>query len=297
MNCKKCGKRLSDKARYCDRCGSAVKGAASSMSVARKTTSSRGGTAVATKPTTRSKNSYDAYRKKKMQEELEQRRRRRKVRIAILWIILLAIIGAVGGGLYAYTYMMRGGTPENEEASVSETDIPISNPEKTESIQTPEATQTPKPTATPEPNDNNPGCDIYIDRAYGFKCAYPADFETGSLMNKNTRLSLEDGSGDAQVLICHEKINKSDTASGLMRDYVEGLGVDPEFNRAGDKWYSVTFIRNGRVQHRKAVILDDSQFVYYDFVYEQGSDNKNKYEDYIDYMDDYLEKQITKSKK
>lgn len=293
MNCKNCGKRLSEKARYCDRCGSAVKSSSSGRSGTRKTYSSGGGTAVATKTTTRSRDSYDNYRKKKMQRELEQRRRRRRARIAIVWIIFLAILGAIGGGLYAYSYMMRGAKGEPEATPTVEV-----NAEVVDTTPEPEETQKPKPTATPEPEDNNnPGCEVYIDRAYGFKCAYPADFDSSSLMNKNTRLSLEDSSGDAQVLICYEKINKSDTASGLLMDYVDGLGVDPEFKKAGDKWYSVTFIRNGRIQHRKAIIFEENQLVYFDFAYEQGSDNKNKYEDYIDYMDDYLEKQISKSKK
>lgn len=293
MNCKNCGKRLSEQARYCDRCGSPIKNSSSGRGGSKKTYSSGGGTAVATKTSTRSKDSYDNYRKKKMQRELEQRRRRRKARIAIVWIIFLAIIGAVGGGLYAYTYMMRGINDQTDSTPTQVVQVATQTAEATEDAdETPE----PKPTATPEQEDDNPGCEVYIDRAYGFKCAYPADFDTGSLMNKNTRLSLESSSGDAQVLICYEKINKSDTASGLLKDYVDGLGVDAEFKKSGDKWYSVTFIRNGRIQHRKAVIMEDNQLVYYDFAYDQGSDNKNTYEDYIDYMDDYIEKQM-KSKK
>lgn len=298
MNCKNCGKRLSEKALYCDRCGTPVKATRTSRSTttAKKNSSGRTSTAVATKkPQTDNRDSYDRYRKKKMQRDLELKRRRRRARIAIVWAIFLALAGAIGGGIYAYTYMMRGVNPQptpepTEEVQVEETELPEATIE-------PESTEKAKSTEKAEDDAASNGCETYIDRAYGFKCAYPADFVTGSLANKNTRLSLKDPDGDGEMLISYEKISKSETATNLMRDYVGGLGVDPDFNRAGEKWYSVTFTRNGRVNHRKATILDSTQLVYYDFVYDQGSDNRNKYEDYIDYMDDYIEKQALKSNK
>lgn len=276
MICKKCGKKLPDRAHYCDRCG------------AKQINNIRN-------QKTPAMENYDSYRKRKMKYELEKRRRKRKMRIALVWMILIAIVGAIGAGVYSYRYMMQN----RSEALVSttETDVPESTEEteETEETQEPEeiSKETPSPSVAPENSDY----EVYIDRAYGFKCAYPIGFVTGSLANKNTRLSLVDETGDGEMLISYQKAGKTDTASTLMRSYVGGLGVDPDFNRAGENWYSVTFTRSGRINHRLGTINGDLMHVYYDFIYEQGSDKRSEYEEYIDYIDEFLKNQISKKKK
>ena len=274
MVCKKCGKRLADRAHFCDRCG------AKQISTAKSSK-------------TPAMENYDSYRKRKMKYELEKRRRKRRMRIALVWVILIAIGGAVGAGMYSYKYMMQN----RSEALVSttETDVPEVTEEASET-QEPEQDE-PEETPTPTVASENTDFEVYIDRAYGFKCAYPVGFVTGSLANKNTRLSLVDETGDGEMLISYQKAGKTDTASALMRGYVEGLGVDPDFNRAGENWYSVTFTRSGRVNHRLGTINGDLMHVYYDFIYEQGSDRRSEYEEYIDYIDEFLKNQISKNKK
>ena len=274
MVCKKCGKKLPDRAHYCDRCGAKQINNIKSQK-------------------TPAMENYDSYRKRKMKYELEKRRRKRKMRIALVWIILIAIVGAIGAGVYSYKFMMQN----RSEALVSttETDVPeaTEETEQTEEFEETALEETSSPTSTPE----NSEYEVYIDRAYGFKCAYPIGFVTGSLANKNTRLSLIDETGDGEMLISYQKAGKTDTASTLMRSYVGGLGVDPDFNRAGENWYSVTFTRSGRINHRLGTINGDLMHVYYDFIYEQGSDKRSEYEEYIDYIDEFLKNQISKNKK
>lgn len=275
MICKKCGRKLPDRAHYCDRCG------------AKQINNIRN-------QKTQAMENYDSYRKRKMQHELEKRRRKRKMRIAVLWIILIAIAAAIGGGIYSYKYMMQNRSEQLVGAAPTETVEPT--PEVAEEENSEETVpEEEEPTATPAAENSD--YEVYIDRAYGFKCAYPIGFVTGSLANKNTRLSLVDETGDGEMLISYQKAGKTDSASTLMKSYVNGLGVDPDFNRAGDNWYSVTFTRSGRINHRLGTINSDLMHVYYDFIYEQGSDKRTEYEEYIDYIDEFLKNQISKTKK
>ena len=274
MICKKCGKKLPDRAHFCDRCGAKQINNVRSQK-------------------TEAMENYDSYRKRKMKYELEKKRKKRKMRIALVWIVFLAIAGAIGGGMYSYSYMMKN-RPEELVGTSEPVESPdeIAETESTEETNVPEETE---PEKTPEVEESE--YEVYIDRAYGFKCAYPIGFVTGNLANKNTRLSLVDETGDGEMLISYQKAGKTDTASNLMRSYVNGLGVDPDFNRAGENWYSVTFTRNGRINHRLGTVNSELMHVYYDFTYEEGTDRREEYERYIDYIDEYLQKQVSKGNK
>lgn len=295
MNCKYCGKRLSESARFCDRCGEPV---------GRRTTPKSNSSSKkpsTKKPVQKNGDSYDKYRKRKMQQELEAKRRKRKRRLVVVWVILLTLICAIAGGIYAHTYMLQNVLDIEtvdilEQGETNNKATEENQEEQAEITPSPSPSASPSPTPTEIAQEDTSGCDIYIDRAYGFKCAYPSRFVTGTLSNNNTRLSLRDGEGDGQVLISYQKISKTDTASSLMKEYVNGLGADPDINRAGDNWYSVTFSRSGRINHRFAVVIPEEQYIYYDFVYEQGTAFKSEYDGYIDYMDKYLQKQVSKKK-
>lgn len=276
MYCKKCGKKLPDSSRFCDRCGQPTNAAPKKSRPKQDA------------PKRRQNDSYDNYRKKKMQHEVQRRRRQRQTRIITVWAIIIAILVAVGAGFGAYYITMKNLTENKVTASPSpsaSTSAASEAPSESAAAQKSEAAQ----------DSDNSGCDIYIDKSYGFKCAYPSDFETGTLANSNTKLSLKDPSGDGEMLISCEKVSESQTMSVLLRDYVKGIGVEPDFNRAGDDWYTVTFTRNGKVNHRKAVLFDKALLVYYDFTFSEGSDNKAKYSGYITYIDEYIEKQLHKT--
>ena len=272
MYCKKCGKKISDNARFCDRCGQPVP-------------------AQRPQPKKRELDSYDRYRKKKMQKEAQRRRQKKRVAVIVVWAIIIAVIVSVAGGLYAHNYIMKN-APDGVQA------MPGVSP-------TPKPSETVEPTASTaakseEPDDSeggsmnsasDEGCQIYIDNVYGFRCPYPSEFEVDNLSNQNTRLSLKDAEGGGRMIISYEKISDTDNGASLMRDYVGGIGVSPEYNRAGENWYSVSFVRNGKVNHRKGIIINGTEHVYYDFTYDQLSDKKAKYEDYTDYIDEFLDTQ------
>jgi len=257
-----------------------------------------------------------------MKREAEIRRRKRRTRILTVWIIILAIIASIGGGIYSFIHTsnnsnMTSDNPsvqtqtnentESEQPEESDNTSENSDSDKSkasENEELPEETDSEEDTeTTSEEDDENAdsaeaadsGCEIYIDKTHGFKCPYPSSFEVGTLSNKNTRLSIKDPEGDGEMLISYEKISEAQKASILMRDYVKGIGVEPEYNRAGNNWYEVTFIRGGKFNHRKAVITDGTKYVYYDFTYSVDSESKTEYEKYIEFADSYLEKNYPES--
>lgn len=288
MYCKNCGKKLSESARFCDRCGQP---SGTAPKKPQRTSSAQGKKQAVSR---RQPDSYDRYRKKQLQKEAERKRRRKRTRIITIWVILIALAGAVGGGIYAYYYTMKnsGGDWTGANASASPAGTQQSSPSPSASSEA----DRPEETSAASSQDNS-GCEIYIDSAYGFRCPYPAKFETGTLSNRNTRLSLKDPEGDGEMLISYEKISETQTAANLMRDYVKGIGVSADFNRAGENWYEVDFKRNGKVNHRKAVIIDNSKYVYFDFTYNENTEHKKVYDSYIDYADEYLENQYTEKSK
>ena len=298
--CRRCGKKLPNDARICAYCGLKLTTQQSSgkKTTAKKQTSSGRQTAA-------KRDSYDRYRKQKMQQEIKKKRRRRRIRILIFWLLVLAIAGAVFGGMYANKHYSSVINPSTEPTG--EVHTSSAEPEKSDDSE--DDASTPKPTKEPEVTPaatskaqtldekaENSGCVVYEDSSYDFKCAYPADFVEGTLKTNNTRVSFKDENGGAEMLINFEKTGKSDTAEKLLEDYLNKIGVDPDVDNSGDNFYSVTFTRGGRINHRKAVI-SDGKYIYYDFMYDQGSDSKSKYEDYIDFIDMYLEQANKTSKK
>ena len=279
MYCKKCGKKLPDSSRFCDRCGQPT------YAPQKKSAQRR--------PAQPKHDSYDTYRKKKMQHEAQRRKQQRRTRNVAALAIVIAILAAIGAGFGTYYFTMKN---LNENKAATSSAQPSATASEAASEKPSEsASEIAKATYDDGLSENNSDFDVYIDKSYGFKCAYPSEFETGTLANSNTKLSLKDPKGDAEMLISCEKVSDSRTTSVLLRDYVKGIGVEPDFNRAGDDWYSITFTRNGKINHRKAILLDKALFVYYDFTFAEGSDNKPKYTKYITYMDEYLEKQLHKT--
>lgn len=277
MYCKKCGKKISDKTRFCDRCGhpsksgSAVKSTQSSRRHPPKHSSSK-----------RKPDSYDIYRKNKMKREAEKRHREKRRKRISMWLIFFAMILSVGAGFYAYYSMMQninnGGSDLNDDLKVPS--AAEENAENSELV-----------TENDIDEDVEVSGDYYmhIDSNYNFECPYPSGFEVGTTSNQNIRLSLFDPDGDAQMIISCEEIASTQTANNLMRDYVKGIGVDEFESLAGENYYEVTFARNAKINHRKAVIVNEGEIIYYDFVYGNVSDYADQYEEYIEYIDKHFD--------
>lgn len=298
--CRRCGKKLPNDARICAYCGLKL---TTQQVNTKKTTAKKQSTGRQSAP---KRDSYDRYRKQKMQQEIKKKRRRKRIRLLIFWLILLAIAGAVFGGMYANKHYssilnpsaepaeeVHNNGAETEKSTDTEADEASASEPTKEPEATPEATS--KAQTLDEKVESN-GCVVYEDSSYDFKCAYPADFVEGTLKTNNTRASFKDENGGAEMLINFEKTGKSDTAEKLLEEYLNKIGVDPDVDNSGDNFYSVTFTRGGRINHRKAII-SDGKYIYYDFMYDQGSDSKAVYEDYIDFIDMYLEQANKSSKK
>ena len=300
MYCKKCGRKLRSEARFCDHCGQSTK-------------ETKSQTASKTSGTTRTQGSSKArteYEKNKKQRELERQRVQKNRRTAFFLLLVAVVVAAVLG--FA-SYNMTKSELDKEKQTTEET----LKPEKTEeALQTEDeaieetedeeaSKNTPKPTEESGESKKNDKdyeaiadiCNIYRDdRMDSIRCPYPESFEQGSKSNKNTVISLVDPLNDGSMMICAETVGTGKSASALMKDYAAGVGGSIKKSRAGDGWYEISFERNNKLNHRKAVIVD-GLCVYYDFSYDVDSGEASSYEEYIEYIDYYLDKELTSATK
>lgn len=293
MYCKKCGRKLRSEARFCDHCGQSTREVRS-----QGTSKAQGSSKARTE-----------YEKNKKQRELE-RQKVQKNRKTAFFLLLIAIVVAAVMGFASYN--MTKTELDKGKQQIEETQTP----ENTESIEKTEddsekddedsSKNTPKPTEDSEKTQNKndkyyeavaQSCNIYRDdRMDNIRCPYPESFEQGSKSNKNTVISLVDPLNDGSMMICAETVGTGKSASALMKNYAAGVGGSIKTSRAGDGWYEISFERNNKLNHRKAVIID-GLCVYYDFSYDVDSGESDSYEEYIEYIDYYLDKELVSATK
>ncbi len=296
MYCKKCGRKLRNEARFCDYCGQSTKETRTSS---------------ASKPsgTARSQSSSKAraeYDRNKKQRELERQKVQKK-RTTALFLFLIAIVAALVLGFASYN-MTKTELDKEKGITTEETEAPKNTEEALEDDET-EETEAPKKTSQPTETekaevknekyyeDIAKKCNIYRDsRTENIRCPYPESFEQGSKSNKNTVISLVDPLNDGSMMICSETVGTGKSASVLMKNYAAGVGGSIKTSRAGEGWYEITFTRNNKINHRKAVVVDGVS-VYYDFSYDVDSSEASSYEEYIEYIDYYLDKELTSATK
>ena len=294
MYCKKCGRKLREEARFCDYCGQSTK-------------ETRSQSAPKTTRTQSSSKARSEYEKNKKQRQIERERVQKNRRTAFFLLLVAIVVAAVLG--FASYNMTK--TELDKEKQVTEetqtpktTQEPIETEDDTEEEKTSEAT--PKSTETSQKTEEKnekyyesvaKSCNIYRDdRMDSIRCPYPESFEQGSKSNKNTVISLVDPLNDGAMMICSETVGTGKSASTLMKNYAEGVGGSIKTSRAGDGWYEITFERNNKLNHRKAVVVD-GLCVYYDFSYDVDSGESSSYEEYIEYIDYYLDKELTSATK
>lgn len=282
LYCKKCGRQLRPEARFCDRCGFVIKKETVKRSAAPQRSADR------RRETAKRKKSGGG-----------------KVFLVLLFAILLGVVSA----MVAYNMMSQ----ETQKAQVEDTvdekesDIPTQKPKQVEDEEKDEPEETKKPQKEQETKvkkeadfSMKDSCLLYDNnKMKGIKCPYPEDFVQSSRKSSDTLISYEDSLNDGYMKICSEEIGSSDSASKLMREYTDGLGVKPQHTDSGDGWYEVSFVRNNKYNHRKAVLVDGT-CIYYDFSYDSDSEEKATYDDYIEYIDFYLGEELadtTSSKK
>lgn len=311
MYCKKCGRQLRQGAKFCDHCGSSTKGMTETNSSGKSTGSKSGNSEQYDRNRSR-------YERNKKRRELERQKARKSRRTALLFI-LVAIIIAVVLGFITYNMMKpkKKADPNLLENTTSgqsflnneddEPQVEIDGEEEDEEEPEPTQTPTPKPTKEPEKteeekekeleehfSDIEGEFNIYKhDKLGDIKCPYPKTFEDGSQANANTVYSLMDFENDGTMLICAEKVGKSKSAAMMMDDYESGLGDKAKVlnSTSDDNGYEISYERNKRVNYRKAIIVDGI-CVYYDFSYDYDSQEKSRYDEYIEYINYYLDKEV-----
>lgn len=253
MYCKNCGRQLKEGMRFCDRCGQSVrKNKQSSQSAKRQEIEEL--------------KAERLNRKKRLAEkeakQVRVKKRKNKGGITAIFLIAALLI-AVVSCIIGYNLML----PDTQSNLPISTDVPTA---------TTAATQIPS-SATAAPSK-----DGYTTITIGaITCPYPSDFHSNPVTG-NEKLNLTDALGGATMIVSQE--GKSGTATELMRDHVRQTGGTLTYNRAGDDWYAVTAEVSGTAYHRKCIIRNGIA-TYYDFSYNAQSASKQKYTEYIEYID------------
>lgn len=307
MYCRKCGRKLKSGMRFCDYCGQPVN------------LNNAGRTRQNPVRTTKKNNDTEAARKRaqyernKKRREMERKKAQKNRRIA-LFAILLAIAAAVVFYFISNKWMKSELEKENIQTGASNEVVEETMEEQpTEEEDTEENTKTEgKSKASTEKTKENaknteskasPYSDIeksfnvFADDVMDeISCVYPKSFTNEAKKGSDAVWSGADTEGDGSMVIYSKHVGTSKQAGKLLEEYEKGLGADKitkkESNSAS---YTITFERNGKITHRKAV-LDDGMCIYYDFSYSAESEASAEYKKYIAYMDYYLDEELKTDK-
>lgn len=318
MKCKYCGKELRERQRFCDRCGRTVR----HINEGTRRTSSYDSRRLETQRQTPVKKQsadssdsfrrYDKYRREQQRRAAEQKKRKAKFRRFIVFIVLLSLCISVIGFIIAFNKTKEAGiarinAPEdNTEAPLvsqvssyeplgsinpmaSETAEPTDT--STGSTQKPDSSSSPKPSSSPAVSAENDKYMVYKDTTSGITCPYPANFEKSDVSSTTTRITVTDG--DAQMRINTDKTTTQDSAQSILKSYSSGVGVEVSQSSSDKNIYSVSFVRNGKYNHRTGIIAN-GRHIYYDFSCAADSAEKSEYKEIIKYVDDSLQSQVTK---
>ena len=255
--CKKCGKSLPDDARFCDRCNTSVR--------------SQGGKKELIEDL---KEERLARRKAKAVEE--RLRKIKKIKSKRMKLIIGSVIALVVLGV----------------ASAVVTNIVFT---KTSSITGPIDTvhntteETPQPTETASEEANIINSEGYIVTSiYDVSFAYPSSF-TADSSNTGGGMVLGDSVGDAKLVV-YRTTAALTSPSDAMKSCIETKDLVSPTATVTDNTYSVTGTRGENIYHRFSRITEDTE-LYYELIYPGASSRAAEYEEYIRYMDSYLEAQ------
>ena len=266
MYCKRCGRKLDDSSRFCDRCGKSVK------------------------------NNNEKTRKQEIEELAEsriERSNKRKERennkqtkkghvsdkTVIITIAVIVIVILTASAIIPYVLMTR----ESDNAIWRSQDGTVAiNATPTPEVE--ESTNN-EPSSTPytlTENINEDGYSLY--EFDGREFLYPSIFKkanTGGV----AKLKLVDGEGEG-IIELNTETAVSTKAHDLMLEFAKS---SPEnevvLSRAGADWYIIDIENSGNVIHRKCVISEGIA-ISYDFTYSATSKYLSLYKQYINYMDE-----------
>lgn len=253
MYCKKCGKKLPEDARFCDRCNTSV----------RKKEGRRA-------QIENLKEERLARKKAQVIEERLKNIKRARRRRYITTVYIIAGVLVLGGTSVLISYCANS----RENAFITEEEF---------------ATQTPAPTVTPDATgviegvNNSEG---YIEVAVQNSVfAYPQTFTAGK--NPDGKLLvLNDSDGDAKLTFSKEVTSLDSIA--LMEKYRNGIeNAKAKDSLASSSGYSITVEAGDMIYHKKSYVSNGAE-LYYEIVYPTSSLKATDYENTIKYMDEFF---------
>ncbi len=252
MYCKKCGKKLPDDARFCDRCNTSVRKKEGRRAQIESLKEER----LARK------------KAKAIEERLKNIKKvRRRKYITTIYVALGIVI--LGGMSVLISYCANS----RNNAFVTEEEF---------------ATPTPVATATPDTVDvvgvnNGEGYIEVVVQNSDF--AYPDSFVAGK-NPEGKLLVLKDKDGDATITLSKE-ITSLD-AIALMEKYRDAIeNAKAKDSLASSSGYSITIEAGDMIYHKKSYVSNGAE-LYYEFVYPMDSAKATDYENAIKYMDEFF---------
>lgn len=314
MKCKYCGSELTGKKRFCSNCGMTVRQVPnnarfaderrrpSNFNVSPKSSKPHPTNGKPQRPADDGYARYNTYMRNKQTQARKERQKKIRFRRTVLLLILLAIIVSVVAAMISFNMTKDSGianiNPEISEPTIDPMatimpegeDIPVIGEDDD---QTPSSSPSAKPkataTPTPAPGKVKEGYTAYKEAVSGISCPYPSDFEKSDVTSSATKISVTDGK--AEMRINTEKATTQDTADSLLKSYASGIGVNPTESSAGDGVYTISFIRNGKYNHRTGVVYEN-RHIYYDFSCKESEASSSAYTQHISYADKFLKDQI-----
>lgn len=312
MFCQKCGRKLKSGMRFCDYCGQPVGGGSRTTGRTTSPQTRRTAASASRRGETEMSKNRAQYERNKKRRELERKKTQKSRRMA-LFAILLAIVAAVIVYFVANKWMKNendkeAGITTGSSNEVIETTADISETDDKEEQKKEEKSDKDKDKDKDKKKEDENEKNPYEETAKDFNvlnddtmdeisCVYPKNFTKEAKRGNDAVWSGSDENGDGTVIIYSKHVGTSKQGSKLLAEYEKGLGADKIKDKEStpDSYY-ITFERNGKMTHRKA-ILADGMCIYYDFSYPEGTDNTSSYKKYIEYMDYYLDEELKLFKK
>ena len=276
MYCKKCGRKLDDDMRFCDRCGQSVR---QSQNTGKE----------AVRREIKELQEERLNRKQKLQEKEQEKKRINIKKMNMLTVVFIVLFSVLIIAVITYIATMEKSKSndwftKDGAVEINATEIPTQSPvptDKTGSLVDASPTSTAY-TITAELN-----ADGYREHKtnQGLIFPYPGDF-IQQRSDGVIKLSLYDKNGGASIIL-KETGPVSGEAKTLMSEYAKAQTGKVKYSRAGNGWYVVETEADDIIIHSKCVIVNNIS-VSYEFSYSKTSAMSEDYAQQIQYIDEHF---------
>lgn len=271
MYCKKCGRKLDENTRFCDRCGQSVKAESKYKSKKKEI----------------EELAESRIERSRLREEKEKQKKEKlnkngvSDRTVITVIVLIALVILIIPAVISYRIMTKNSEnalwrTHDGTVEINATPVPTEKPKQ--------AANESEPQSTPYTITENINKDGYREFKFDEKVfLYPADFVKANT-GGTSRLKIADSAGDGSIELKTETASTNKPQELMMEFASSDPANKVTSSRAGDGKYVIDIENSGRITHRKCVILM-GQAISYSFTYDADSKYRQLYEQYIEYMD------------